>query len=748
MSIDFAGLAANLLARSDSLLPEWLPGGKLRGTEYVCGNLRGDPGDSLSVNVKTGVWADFATDEKGGDLIDLYAAIHRMTKGDVAKALGASPAPPARLNGHGPAKSQETALERPPEDAGEPPPHPKHGKPVALYAYRDGEGLVGYIARYEPASGKEFSPWRWQGGKWSAKAFPKPRPLYGTERLLERPDARVLVVEGEKCADAALTLLPGMVPVTWAGGAQAADTADWSVLAGRKVGLWPDNDEPSRKAFSGLAAKLHKIGCEVHTIVPTGQPEKWDVADALAEGWTPQQTVEWIKREGGKFLQPLQPVSAPAAPVKAAPAAKTPSVIPPDAGPLVAGSALPERIRDSHSSQLWMMLGLDTTGQGGVPACNEDTVDRVLRNMAGDFWYDEFLQRPMTSIGGQDRMLRDSDFPKMAVWFQRELRLPKMKVSTVKQGIEQYMFDHTRNCAREWMNSLQWDGEERLNSLLPRGWGTEDNEYYRKVGRNFIMQMVHRVMEPGCKADYMPIFEGGQGRFKSTALRVIGNEWFTECHEEIGKKDFYQILPGKMLVEIAELSSFSKSQIEAVKGVITNPTDTYRASYGRLAGDYPRQCVFAGTTNRDDWNQDDTGARRFWRVLCGNIDIEWLKEHRDQLIAEAVKYVKEGEEHYIVPEGEAKRLQNEARTQDLWHESVMRYCNAKKKVRIEDIATTALGIDTERQDKRVADRIRSILKIEGWVSQAMRIDGATVRGYRPPSVADTPGVIFDQTAEF
>jgi hypothetical protein len=557
----------------------------------------------------------------------------------------------------------------------------------------------------------------------------------------------VLVVEGEKCVDAALaTLAPQMVPVTWAGGAQAADTADWSVLAGRKVDLWPDNDEPSRQAFAALATKLHKMGCEIRTIVPTGMPDKWDVADAVADGWDKAQIVKWIKREGGKFLQPLNPVSAPAAPVMAAPAAKTPSVIPPDAGPLVAGSSLPERIRDVHNNQLWTMLGLDMTGQGGTPPCNEDTVDRVLRHMAGDFWYDEFLQRPMTSIGGKDRMLRDSDFPKMAVWFQRELKLPKMKVSTVKQGIEQYMFDHTRNCAREWMLSLQWDGEERLSQLMHRGWGTEDNEYYSKVGRNFIMQMAHRVIEPGCKADYMPIFEGGQGKFKSTALRVLGNEWFTECHEEIGKKDFYQILPGKMLVEIAELSSFNRSQIEAVKGVITNPSDTYRASYGRLAGDYPRQCVFAGTTNRDDWNQDDTGARRFWRVLCGSIDIDWLRENRDQIIAEAVKYVQEGQEHYIVPEAEARRLQNEARTLDMWHEAIVGYCAGKNRVRIEDIAADAIGIEKDKQDSRVAKRIRSVLALEGWIGQSMRINGRIVWGYRPPSVADA--LPFDQSDEF
>lgn len=742
MSIDFEGLSASLLTRAESLLPSWLPAGKFKGVEFVCGNLSGDPGDSLSINTRTGVWKDFASDDAGADLVSLYAAINHIGQADAAKALGAT-------NGHdyAPAPVQrrkpvliESPAERPPPDAGQPPDHHKHGKPAAVYEYRDSQGVLGYVCRYETAEGKTFSPYRWMDGKWQAKSLPKPRPLYGLHRLQATTTERVLVVEGEKAADAALTLGLPHVVVSWSGGANAVETANWESLVGRKVDLWPDNDDAGRNAMARLAPILHKLGCEIRTINPTGQPEGWDVADAVAEGWTRTAVIKWVRRDDEKYLVPFK-VSAPE-PDGAHPLTAVPSLTAADNVLPASGADLflpiPERLRGQPMPTLWGGLGLDPmTYTAGSPACNEDTVVTVINNYPGMFWYDEFLQRPMTLLGGNHREFDpDRDCGNALIWFQRTLKMPKMKYGTVRQGIEINIFANRRNVAQDWMHSLKWDGIERLHLLMHCGFGAEDNLYHQQVGRNFIMAMAHRIIEPGCKADYMPVFEGIQGRGKSTALSIIGGEWYSELHGDITSKDFKQDLQGKMLIELSELSSFRKSEVEALKGVITDRVDRYRESYGRRSADYPRQCVLAGTTNRDDWNKDDTGARRFWRVKTGTIDLEWLRSNREQLFAEAVARVKRGEQHHVIDLHAAETLQRDAMVDDVWHSSVVGYISGHPHVRIEDILQNCLDIPMAKQDHPCRDRVRSILKLERWVTMTIRKDGRTVRVYRPPSIAD------------
>lgn len=156
MAIDFQGLAARLLASADTVVPAWLPNGKRRGAEWVVGSLQGEAGDSLSINLRTGVWCDFAADAKGADLINLYAAIRGISQGDAAKDLGAEHVnghhvqPMTRLPKAERAEAIDAPLQRPPADAPPPGWHRKHGEPAALYRYADADGVLGYVARYEP----------------------------------------------------------------------------------------------------------------------------------------------------------------------------------------------------------------------------------------------------------------------------------------------------------------------------------------------------------------------------------------------------------------------------------------------------------------------------------------------------------------------------------------------------------------------------------------------------------------------
>jgi putative DNA primase/helicase len=180
-----------------------------------------------------------------------------------------------------------------PANAPKPPDHYQRGKPTTIYAYREASGrLLGYICRFDPAdgdklllpltycaSGKGKLEWRWQS--WTA-----PRPLFGLDRLAKKPLAPVIVCEGEKAATAAEALLPDHVAVTSPNGSLAAAKADWTALAGRRVILWPDADEPGAKYADELVKLLAPIAASIMRVMP---PEDvaagWDAADAVSEGW-------------------------------------------------------------------------------------------------------------------------------------------------------------------------------------------------------------------------------------------------------------------------------------------------------------------------------------------------------------------------------------------------------------------------------------------------------------------------------
>jgi len=189
--------------------------------------------------------------------------------------------------------------------------HSKHGVPVVTWAYHDAEGrLVGYAARVEYDGGdgrraKDVLPITYcrieQGNAerhaWRARALPAPRPLYRLPELIGAPEAPVIVTEGEKKADAVPSLFPGRVGTTSMGGARAAKGSDWSPLAGRKVIIWPDHDEPGRCYAADVAALATAAGAASVAIVavPADWPEGWDIADPLPEGAAPDTLAELLQ---------------------------------------------------------------------------------------------------------------------------------------------------------------------------------------------------------------------------------------------------------------------------------------------------------------------------------------------------------------------------------------------------------------------------------------------------------------------
>lgn len=216
----------------------------------------------------------------------------------------------------------ERVTSRPPQNAGVPKMGIRAlGEPVRTWAYRDSDGVIlGYVARYETTdeSGqkeKTIRTWTWgkRGNRepdWQCGAFSKPRPLMNLDKLAARPDAAVLIVEGEKAADAAAELLPSYAVLTWPGGAQAWKHADWAPIKGRRVLLWPDNDAPGIKAMAELAAILADpkgLGCAVRLIDPTGMTDGADAADWVGDT---EELIAWAKPRASDYVA-AQPESKP-----------------------------------------------------------------------------------------------------------------------------------------------------------------------------------------------------------------------------------------------------------------------------------------------------------------------------------------------------------------------------------------------------------------------------------------------------
>ena len=186
-----------------------------------------------------------------------------------------------------------------PADAPRPPDKKSDLTFVNRWTYRDLDGaLMGHTVRFHDTDGsKQVFPQTYveRDGKryWTWAGFPKPRPIYGLPKLREKPDAPVLIVEGEKTADAASVLFPSLACISWVGGTDGITHIDWSPLAGRKVVIWPDNDEPGSKAAKWIGEHLATLGCVVRYVTPpAGTPKGWDVADAE---WTPEQALDYLK---------------------------------------------------------------------------------------------------------------------------------------------------------------------------------------------------------------------------------------------------------------------------------------------------------------------------------------------------------------------------------------------------------------------------------------------------------------------
>lgn len=379
-------------------------------------------------------------------------------------------------------------------------------------------------------------------------------------------------------------------------------------------------------------------------------------------------------------------------------------------------------------------LGIQLT-KGGKPVCNLDNALRAIEGhptIKGSFWFDEFHQKFFTTRNSKTvREWTQSDTLDLTVFLQREIGLPGIGVDTAWSAIQCYGYAKKRSEPREWLESLRWDGQSRIDTFFHKYMNTPDEEYYKTVGQSFWLSMIARTMSPGCKVDTMVVLEGEQGTGKSTALDIIAGRWFAESSESPLSKDFFQVLQGRMIVEIAELDSFNRSEVQTIKRVITCRSDRYRPPYEKSPQDFNRTCILVGTTNESHYLRDSTGARRFLPVKVGEIKTDLLTQDRDQLFAEALFLYKAGKKWYdIFPKAETEAMRESRRMSDDWEAIIARLIAPLESVTIPDVGAR-IGYDERHLDRSVQLRIGKILRQLNWEAKSERIDGMVERVWRP-----------------
>jgi predicted P-loop ATPase len=371
---------------------------------------------------------------------------------------------------------------------------------------------------------------------------------------------------------------------------------------------------------------------------------------------------------------------------------------------------------------------------------------RLAPEWLGVLAYDKFAHRtvairpPPWLFGQSSWAPRDwtpDDDLKTTEWLQYQniavgLDIAQQAIETVARGSQFHP-------VIDYLNGLEWDGTPRLDAFFSDYFGTERNLYSETASRISLIAAVARIRDPGCKVDTVPILEGPQGTFKSTAIKGMFCPWFTDEISDLGSKDAAMQTAGVWAIELAELDSMNRAESSRVKSFISRRTDRFRPPYGKRLIECDRQCVFWGSTNGDRYLRDETGGRRFLPIKTGRIDVAGLERDRDQIFAEAVRLYEGGAAWWFANPKALLAAQNEQRERlldDPWENNVADIISSapdnpeRPGVSIPQILS-ALNIPVDRRTQVDANRVARILQSKGLHRfQVRAVDGRREWRYR------------------
>lgn len=205
-----------------------------------------------------------------------------------------------------------------------------------------------------------------------------------------------------------------------------------------------------------------------------------------------------------------------------------------------------------------------------------------------------------------------ADDKRLQHWFSKVYGM--RATTTIQNAFTEVVHMNKFHPIKSYIEAFTWDGVPRLDTVFIDYLGAEDSHYVRQVTRKMLLAAVARLYRPGCKFDEMLVLVGPQGAGKSSLLAKLGRDWFSDSLRTFENKEAGEHLQAGWIFEIGELSAMKKSEVDEVKAFLSKTEDRYRVAYDRQVSEFPRKCVFFGTTNTRDFLRDETGNRRFWPV--------------------------------------------------------------------------------------------------------------------------------------
>lgn len=384
---------------------------------------------------------------------------------------------------------------------------------------------------------------------------------------------------------------------------------------------------------------------------------------------------------------------------------------------------------------------IEPTADNMVKLCMRP--DQIGKILAFDGFKDELVWAPAHQRKGEEqwRSFADVDYVDVRIELERRGVKPMgqdlLRSTIMRAAVERHM-----DTAQIWLDRLQWDGVERLESFCIAGWGWASSDYSRAVGRYIWTALAGRVLDPGCQADMAPILVGPQGLGKTSVIKAMApaDEHYVSIPLDDHDNDTSRRLRGKLVGELEELRGLNSKAIEVIKAWITRTTEGWIPKYKEFESTFKRRLVFFGSTNDDEFLNDPTGERRWLPGRCGDLNVDWVKEHRDQLWAEgAARFRLTG-----VDWEDAQRLaqdeHHDFKVSDSWESAVERWLvepqingtapAQEEYVLMTDVLAGAANIPVSHQDRAKEMRMAKVLKGLGYSRARVSVGDHRIWVYR------------------
>lgn len=362
----------------------------------------------------------------------------------------------------------------------------------------------------------------------------------------------------------------------------------------------------------------------------------------------------------------------------------------------------------------------------------KDLVNSLTKLDEYSFSYDTFGDVNIVTKKGKRSEVTDNIVTILTVLLEDDYPTSP-PIGLMEQAIDLVCKKNSFHPVRNFLDRLEWDGESRIKKWLSIVGGLPPNHYSEEFSDKFLIGCVARVMNPGCKLDNILIIEGEQGIGKSSMLKILASQWFSDAPFYIASKDSYIAMRGYWVIELPELMVLKRANSQMTKSFFSQRVDSYRPPYKRRNISFKRQCVFVGTTNEDKYLIDTTGNRRYWCVKINFVDGGWLLNNVKQLWAEARYQYDEGVKWYFEDTPYAvEEATNQRMLASLDFNQIANMTIGRKTTVTTAIIARQMGMEnpTPNQMKDITSAMTKI----GWQpSHVYDEDGSRVRGFAKPS---------------